>query len=426
MKERRSYLCVGESTTAGYPTVSGYRSALARAIGPDGWEPVGPFVDAAGLRHAGFPGLPSGEVLRYAPQLAADFPAHMVLVSAGLNDLPDTDPRVVAVNVRRTCDEFAVRGADVRPMLLSDVGGMSAQVGAFNRAILDTCGRVYPVVPAGPAIGPHTPGASTFVDEGHPSQVGYDRMALSIARHAFDIAPDVAAARIASAPSAIVGAPSGAGLFQLANAALLQADPSVPTPARQIALAIGYLETGFGQSGSWAPDGVPSNNWGGLTYRDGMPGYIVHGDVGADGQPINGGVKFGKWPTLSDGYVAFYRTWAKPDTWAAAVKGDAFNVALAMYRRHYFLCGVFPRSLCPTATEWDHAYGYAKAIMGGASAAAKALGEPLAVRLEAPPRPLSPSASKADLGRSLAVLGVAAGLVWATLKIKAPKPALPR
>lgn len=417
----RTYLCIGESTTSGYPTVSGYRGKVHRVVGHE-WEAVGPFVDAAGLRHAGFPGQTSDAILSHVPQLLG-FRPDLVIVSAGLNDLPYKAPYEVSRNVRAISDAFAGQGADVRPLLLTDADGVTAQVSAYNRAILDACGRAYPVVPAGPAAGPAGKGRAAFADEGHPSQLGYDRMADAILRDVFGVD---AATIAASRPSAATGALTNESLFRLANDALRTADPAVPAPVRQIALAIGFFESGFGQSGSWAPEGVPSNNWGALTYTGkNAPGWFVHGDTDASGEPIKGGVKFGKWPTLSEGYVGFYQTWAKSDTWAAAVRGDAFAVALAMYRHRYFVCGVPPAS-CKSATEWDHAAGYAKAIMTNATAAAKALGEPLAVRLDIPPREVESASSKGDFVRNVAVLGVVSGIFYATLKMKAPKPAMVR
>lgn len=156
-----------------------------------------------------------------------------------------------------------------------------------------------------------------------------------------------------------------ASLVRKANDAVRAVAPQLNDAQRQLALAIGAFETGFGVSGSWLfSDGTPSYNWGGLV-GSGTAGSLSHGDRTPTGEPTTYG--FMAFNNMQEGFAAFMRTWARADTIAASAAGDALGVARAMCTHAYF-GGV-------TGTAEDRAQAYAKGIHGTAQTIASQLGE---------------------------------------------------
>ncbi len=175
--------------------------------------------------------------------------------------------------------------------------------------------------------------------------------------------------------------------IQKANAVVLARRPELNRAARQIVLAIGLLETGFGVDGAWLfEDGTPSYNWGGLVGK-GTNGSLVHGDHNPDGSPTK--YSFKAFHNMDEAFDAFYTTWSRgdiagighpdvthePTTLAAAARGDARGVATTMYAHGYY-GGVAGDA----AARID---AYAKAIDGAARTVAAALGETSDVKLDA-------------------------------------------
>lgn len=159
---------------------------------------------------------------------------------------------------------------------------------------------------------------------------------------------------------------ASASVIREANAVVLRNAPQLNAAQRQLALAIGDFETGFGVSGSWLmPDGTPSYNWGGLV-GSGTKGSISHGDINPDGTP-HPGVSFKAFNNMDDAFNSFYRTWSKSDTLQAAAAGNATLTAKAMYGHGYF-GGV-------SGTAEDRIRAYGKGIYGVSKTIASVIGE---------------------------------------------------
>lgn len=186
--------------------------------------------------------------------------------------------------------------------------------------------------------------------------------------------------------------------IQKANAVVLAKRPELNRAARQIVLAIGQLETGFGVDGSWLfEDGTPSYNWGGLVGA-GTNGSLVHGDHNPDGSPVE--YKFQAFHTMEEAFEKFFSVWSRgdisgvghpdvthePTTLPAAARGDARAVATTMYAHGYY-GGV-------AGGADDRIDAYAKAIDGAAKTVAAALGEKSDVVLSAKGAPAVSTAQK--------------------------------
>jgi lysophospholipase L1-like esterase len=401
-------LFLGDSITAGYPSINGWRGDVCLALRGSGAEIVGPLEDASGLQHAGFHGQRLDFIFDHLMELLSLKPDCVVLQCGG-NGLPDEPPeRIGALThaIAVTCLANGVSKFFV--CTITDVLDYSSDIDAYNAAIRDACIGVdgAKVLEVGHHLGRVSQTSSNFCDEAHPSGRGYRILATLIARGAFGV-------DIETPHDAHFGAEAAStkkGLFELASAALLEAYPTMPAPVRQMALGIGWTESGFGQSGSWAPDGVPSNNWGALTYVAGRsPRYIEHGDHKADGTPVT--YKFAAFATLTDGAIAWYETWAKPDTLEAARRGDVWGVALAM-KRHGYYTGT-------KGDEYDRVLAYARMLMAGATLAATNLGEKLAVYLSPPAKAIATGASKPFSFANLGVLAVTGAIFFGTLAMKA-------
>jgi hypothetical protein len=160
--------------------------------------------------------------------------------------------------------------------------------------------------------------------------------------------------------------------IKAANETVKEVLGNVPAGLRQIVLAIGLFESGYGLSGSWLKaDGSPSYNWGALV-GSGTAGSIDHGDRDRDGNPYT--TPFMAFHTMRQGFERFMKTFAKPDQLAAAERGSARDTAAAMYRHGYFT-GV-------KGSDADRINAYAGAILNTSKQIAQTLGEPLAVSLK--------------------------------------------
>jgi len=158
-------------------------------------------------------------------------------------------------------------------------------------------------------------------------------------------------------------------LVRQADAVVRANAPQLNAAQRQMALAIGALETGFGVSGTWLfDDGTPSYNWGGLV-GSGTAGSLTHGDINPDGTPTSMG--FQAFNNMDEAFRSFLRTWSKPGNQEAAITGDALATARSMCANGYF-GGT-------RGTAEDRAQLYAKGILSTAKVIASQLGEPLAV-----------------------------------------------
>lgn len=222
-----------------------------------------------------------------------------------------------------------------------------------------------------------------------------------------------------SIPATHVGASSS--VISQANA-IITSSTDWNAAERQIALAIGLLETGFGVDGSWLfDDGTPSYNWGGLVGT-GTRGTLSHGDKDASGASTTYGFK--AFNSMQEGFDAFKATWTRGDMSGVghdivheesvddpASRGDALGVATTMYAHGYYTGA--------GGTDQDRINAYANAIVGAAQTVANALGEPLAVQLSNPATGLAAALhiSKKTLWVAWGVLATAAGaLAWTISK----------
>lgn len=402
-------MIVGDSIAACWPSKkSGFRGVLDRELKGRPIEWVGPFVDENGLPYAGFHGYSAARLFDQAPELVSYRP-DLVLFSGGLNGLPDQPASEVGDYVNALAQTFLANGTRAFHILgLTDVRDLSPKVDAYNEALSrvpESCQGAHFHPGVGAVLGRVTPGNPYFVDECHPSDLGHEKLAREILRDVFqtDARPSVS----------VGGEPSATELWQLANDAFKAAYPSLNDSIRQAALAIGYFETKFGQVGSWAPGGDPSNNWGALVYRPGRdPGYIIHGDQDAQGNPT--APKFAKYPTLQDGAIAFFETWAKPDTYQAAANGDTWGIAKAMYVHHYYTG--------TSGSAYERILAYARGIQAIAVMGAGLLGEKPALALNAPPAPPGTATGSPFSGGNLLALVGAVGIFAGTLFMKSGPP----
>lgn len=399
---------LGDSITAGYPTMCGWRAYVCEALRGTSCEVVGLFEDRAKLQHCGFHGHPLASLYEQIPKVLELRP-DVVVLQAGGNALPDGSPKDIETYAQAILRTLLANGVkQVFICTLTDVAGYSETIADYNAALRDACEASKPgcqILEVGHHLGVATATNPLFADEAHPSSLGYRKLGELIGRGAFGVDTTAMPKSVIASPTAHFGA--APSVFQQASDAILSAYPAMTPSVRQAALGIGWTETGFGQSGTWAPDGVPSNNWGGLTYSAGRcPKFIEHGDHDAAGNPVT--YRFCAFPTLRDGAVAWYEVWAKPDTLDAAKKGDAWGIALAM-KRHGYYTGT-------QGDEYDRVLAYARMLMAGATAAATNLGEKLALYLSPPPKAIVSSSpvSFANLG----VLALSLGIFVGTLKMK--------
>jgi lysophospholipase L1-like esterase len=380
---RRRVLFLGDSNVVGYPTASGFRAPVLDALNGASvllhgdWESVGPEVDDRGTAHAGFNGYASTDILRVAPTLAETYAPDLVIVSCGGNDFPDGDPMEIAARVASIGDAFACPTMTCLP---PSARGMDAHFDALHEVLLAELagrGRSTWVAPTGPAVGRCRRDSTLFADECHLSARGHDVVAeVLVGALQFAGVPSVAP-RILRRARTTAATGASASIFVDADGALRSVAPNLSEGARQIVEGLVYGESGFGISGSWAPDGVPSHNWGALIYVNGnAPRYIVHGDHDAHGNPTT--VKFAAYATAEDGAAAFMRTWGMRDTLTAAQAGDAWDTAAAMYGHHYY-SGT-------TGDDYDRIALYASMIKGGADRAARERGVAPEAQLVVPSR----------------------------------------
>lgn len=145
-------------------------------------------------------------------------------------------------------------------------------------------------------------------------------------------------------------------------------------------LAVGLLENRYGTQPDWyftRPDGSrgPSFNWGALRARA-SDLFVEHGDRDASGKALPK-VKFAAFTTQDAGLARFVEVFDKPDTLAAANRGDALATARAMYGHGYFE-GSGP----DVAARVDR---YARAIASASEVVARVLGVKNPVFFVSPP-----------------------------------------
>ena len=142
---------------------------------------------------------------------------------------------------------------------------------------------------------------------------------------------------------------------------------SLPASTRQIALAIGLFESGYGID--WiTKDGKRAYNWGAVRATGSEP-FVLHPDKDASGKSVM--AKFAAFPSIDAGLARFMAVWGAPDVLAAAARGDAQAVAKAMYGHHYFTG--------TSGSDSERINLYAAAIGGAADTVARALGEKMIV-----------------------------------------------
>lgn len=337
------------------------------ALRGSGADIVGVFEDAAGRLHCGYHGFPLSAIADGIDEVVALEPDVVVLQAAG-NALPDGAPWEVERDAGRILRALA-KVDKVYVCSVTDVLGHSRLIDRYNAALRSAAARApnAQMLEVGHHLGRVTPNSSVFADICHPTQKGYDILGTLICRGVFGLHVD------APDPSAHFGATLDP--FIHAREALREVYPALERPVVQTALAIGAVETRFGLEGSFAPQGIPSNNWGRTRASSRCPMRLT-----VDG------VEYCRFPNLAEGLTAWYEPWATPDMLAAAKAGDLARVA-----------GLLGR---------DRAY--AARLHDAAKHAADVLDEPLVVRVPSSPASLA----------NLAVLVATLGLFGATLMLR--------
>lgn len=178
--------------------------------------------------------------------------------------------------------------------------------------------------------------------------------------------------------------------------------------ARQIEIAIPWLESYLGGAGSFVYEGEPTWNIGAVRAISGQDSF-PHGDRKADGTPYT--AQYAKFPSMKAGYQNWFKRWPTSARLAAQM-GDAHGVASAMYKAHYFVGKHDPKS-DPSAASKNIAE-YAVAIVGSAKNVAKVLGEPLLVTNTASSESSELDSSLSSGSKvliSLGLLGVTVGTI---------------
>lgn len=305
---------LGDSIVAGYPTRSGFRGKIARALKGRPVSFVGPFEDEDGLRHAGFVGHTIASMREHLPALLSYRP-DVLVVSAGGNGLPDTPASVIGEDMRKLVLAFLERGTRViYASLIPDVRNFGAAIAAYNAAIRASVEGLprTKIIDMGRAAGPATVESPLFSDDAHPSDLGYEAMADEFLWDAFHF-------RAPKEALAAVGAEED--LITPARKALDEVYPFLHPKIALYALALGLLSR-YGRRAPWTYRGVPSHNWG-------MVQFSKSKHAGSF-KFLDEGPSYAKFATPEEGATALIETWATPDVRRACVEGGAYDVASAM------------------------------------------------------------------------------------------------
>lgn len=188
-----------------------------------------------------------------------------------------------------------------------------------------------------------------------------------------------------------------------AAVALDKVAPDLSMAARQLLLGQAYAETGFGNE---LPDGSNSNNWGSIG-GSGDLGYYEWGDT-IEGKKITR--KVARFSTPEKGAERFLQVvFGQYKAQAAAEAGDAWAYARALWaggpnqpalgapsKAPAYYTGYPPGTagFAPAGTktrskldDWYRITAYARMIQGASTNAAKALDEPVSVKVVPPPKP---------------------------------------
>lgn len=367
-----------------------------------GIEYVGLFVDDNGLAHTGLNGHRLDSLADVIPKVCALRPDVVILLMGG-NGLPSQSPEQVGKLAELGARSFAECGASrVYVCTLTDVQGFSDRIAEYNQEIRRRVrlSNAVRLVEVGEVYGPAVPNNPFYADRAHPSATGAQALADLIGLQVFGIKPD--GVRTLESSAHFGGVEND--VFLQASNAISSAYPTMMRSVRQTAMAVGWLENGFGQSGKWVVEGVPSNNWGGIT--SGEPSKC------ATYIELDGG-RFCRFTSLKEGSMAFYELWSKPEILAAAKRGDLWNVAQAMFEAGWYKD--------PQRSDYENISQYAYKLSEAAKTVCKALGEP-SDTFYAPASPWLPRGANPVSGGNLLVLGLSATIFAATLMLS-PKGA---
>ncbi len=203
--------------------------------------------------------------------------------------------------------------------------------------------------------------------------------------------------------------------------------PGVSRAKRQIMLGQAKAESDFGNAVK-TPDSSDSNNWG-MIYASGDRGKVPAQDT-YEGKQVTMGAAWNSTPEVGARQFTGLIQSAYPQAWSAADGGNAWDYALGLWRKGpgtSYYTGFPPGhkwSLAPKGTKpgsaLDHYYrilAYARMTQGGAASIARALGEPLAVRVVAPPPPKGGKASGKGDGGGLGLAVVLSGGIFAATRL---------
>ncbi len=162
--------------------------------------------------------------------------------------------------------------------------------------------------------------------------------------------------------------------------------PDFTEAAVQGSIAIGRFESYLGGAGSFAPDGIPSWNFGAVRARPGQD-FIT----------FSNGSKWASFKTQKEG-ILYWKKIMPTAALNALQKGDAKAVADAMYAAHYF-----------GAEEYKN---YESAIVAHSKIVASVLGETSQVFGSGSNVPAVKSDNNGNLLLASAALLTATGAIW--------------
>lgn len=374
---KKRVLFLGDSLTAGMFGQKGFRHSVLHRR--KDLVSVGGCQDPYGQFHEGHPNYTVEDIENLSLEAVLTHRPHWVILLAGSNNLPTEVPEDIVAHVMGLARLISATGVEkVFVSTLPPAKNLETKVQITNQILVKSCieNEQYGIIPVfmGDAVDP----TSMLEDECHPTEEGYSAMGRELLRSL----PQQQAVGVGegsgfSTSNEEMAMSAGEFLTLLAEAnasATVGASKlgiTLSEPVRQIVLAIGLLENGFGQRKSWVltPSNVPSNNWGALIARPGQP-FFDHIDKNRNGQVIF--QKFATFPTLADGFADFYQRWANPETLAAANAGDALRTAASMYKVGEFT-GI-------SGTDLQRIQNYALSIKINADAVADTLGQPKLVK----------------------------------------------
>ncbi len=179
------------------------------------------------------------------------------------------------------------------------------------------------------------------------------------------------------------------GIMRHAADIVVLVKPDATENEVQVYVAHGFFESYLGAMGHFAPNCVPTWNWGACRPRDGQDSFRL----GKNGL-------FAVFPSMEEGFRNYLRVIGKKAQ-VAARGGKALEFSTILAKAGYY---------GPSDSD---AQGYAKALVSSARGVAKALGEPLLVSSEGLTETPSARHPETEPDTGSGPLALAAGAIFA-------------